>query len=149
MPVLIPRAARLAAPRFARGAAFPFASGAAVALAAGVFVTPLLGAVAALGAVAVVVRRRTVGAYEGVDGLVVRNWFRTRELPWALLRVVESRRDAWAPWYRVPVIRLESGSPVPVSALRHLGRSAPAGALTLTRGVRDRREARSRQIYRD
>jgi hypothetical protein len=149
VPVTIPQSARLAHPRLDGSGAVWVAVGVVAGVACAVFVPTVgvsLGAVVLATSLVGARRRRTVGAYEGVEGLVVRNWFATHELVWASTQRVEDRRDAWAPWLQVPVV-LHTGGGLPVSALRHRRASTPATALTLARVIRDRRDERTRDRW--
>ncbi|HEX6844275.1 MAG TPA: PH domain-containing protein [Actinomycetota bacterium] len=146
----LPRSARLASPAFDGSSRWAIGLGAACGIAAAVLIP---GAGWFLGALCVVAgwlasrRRRTIGAYEGVDGLVVRNWFATHEIAWREVERVEQRRDPWLPFLRVAVLRHGAGASLPISGLRHGTRATPAPVLTLTKLVRDTREARSRDTW--
>jgi hypothetical protein len=146
MPVDIPRTKRLANPRLDGSgralAVLGISGGLAAAMLLGQAGLPI-GLVSVLLGVSAAHRRRTVGAYEGYEGLVVRNWFATHDLAWPGVERVESRRDPWFPWFRVPVV-VHAGGSLPVSALRHRRASAPVTAHTLTKIVRDRRDERTR-----
>jgi Bacterial PH domain len=149
VPVSIPQSARLAHPRLDGSGAAWVAAGVLAGVACAVFLPTVgipLGAVVVAASLVGARRRRTIGAYEGAEGLVVRNWFATHELLWASTQRVEDRRDTWAPWLQVPVV-LHSGGALPVSALRHRRASTPATALTLARVVRDRRDERARDRW--
>jgi len=66
-------------------------------------------------------RRPTMGAYEGEDGLVVRNYFRTRLIPWRNTVKVSSVGDMALPFVHVGAVELVSGLRMRVTALRYVG----------------------------
>lgn len=93
-------------------------------------------------------RRRTLGAYERDEGLVVCNYLSTRLVPWPSALKVRVIRDPILPWLGVAAVALADGGSLPVSALRHVGE--PTGdVLTLTRIVRERRDGLSRETWRE
>ena len=148
--IALPRTPRIASPAYHRSVGFDV-----LALGLAGFVLPLapgIGGGAMLVcfalAFATALRRRTMGAYEGQDGLVVRNYLRTRQIPWANATTVRAQGDFTMPWLKVAVVVRSEGSSVPVSALRHFGEPTQ-DVLTLTRIVRERREARSRETWKD
>jgi hypothetical protein len=150
VPVPLPRGARLASPAFDGTSRWAIGLGAIAGIAA-VVTLPWAGWLVGFTCVGLgwlaSRRRRTLGAYEGVDGLVVRNWFATHEIPWARAERVEQRRDPWLPFLRVAVLRHGADGSLPVSGLRHRPGATPAPVLTLTKLVRDTREARSRERW--
>lgn len=150
MPVDLPRAARLANPSFDGTGRWLVGLGAVAAVACGVLIPDvgwLVGLLAlGLGWLASR-RRRTIGAYEGHDALVVRNWFATRAVPWSQVDRVEERRDPWLPVFRVAALRSIDGRTLTISGLRHASSSTPAPVLTVTRLVRDVRERRAREPW--
>jgi hypothetical protein len=150
VPVDLPRGARLANPSFDGTSRWLVALGAVAGVAAAVWIPGvgwLVGLLAvALGWVASR-RRRTIGAYEGVDALVVRNWFATRAVPWMQVDRVEERRDPWLPVFRVGVLRYGTGGSLSISGLRHASSATPAPVLTVTKLVRDARERRAREPW--
>lgn len=146
----LPRAPRIASPSFDRSIGFDVLAIGVAALAAPV-ILPSNGGYAMLAGLALAaltaMRRRSIGAYETDDALIVRGFLSTNVIPWNDARSVEDRRDPWLPWLRVAAVRRDSGEPaVAVTALRHAG-DPPAPVMTLTRIVRDRREQRSRDLW--
>lgn len=150
MPIDLPRSTRLASPSFDGTNRWLLVLG-AVSGGGALLLIPTVGwMVAALcmsGGWFAARRRRSLGAYEGVDGLVVRNWFVTHLVPWSTVDRVEQRRDPWLPFLRVAVLRHGEGETLPISGLRHSPSSTPAPVLTVTKLVRDKREERSRERW--
>ncbi len=147
----LPRATRIASPSFDRSVGVDVLALGAAGLAAPL-VAPAPGAYLLFGlfaaALYVASRRRTVGAYDVEDGLVVRGFFGTHLVPWDHAVSVEEARDPWLPWLKVAGLRRDDGAPVAITGLRH--RSAPTQqVLHLTRVVRDRREAGMREPWSD
>lgn len=151
MAVDLPRAPRIAAPGFDRSVGFDVLT-IGVAGLVSPFVLPAGGGLAVLlllvAAAGVAIRRRTLGAYEGEHGLVVRNYLSTRLVSWPEAVTVEAQRDRWLPWLRVAAVKRTDGTSLVVSALRHVGEPTQE-VLVLTRVVRERREALSRETWRD
>lgn len=145
----LPRAPRIASPSFDRSIGLDVLAIGMGALAAP-FAVPSVGGYVMLGGLAVAaltaMRRRTIGAYETDDALIVRGYLGTVFMPWTDAEAVVSRRDPFLPWLHVATVRPSSGAPVTVTALRYTG-DPPAPVLTLTRIVRDHRELRSRETW--
>ena len=98
------------------------------------------------GAVLVMRRRRSMGAYEDDDGLVIRNYLRTHMLAWPRASKAAVHRDPFLPWLKVAAVELLDGAVAPVTALRHAG-DPPDEVLILARVVRERREGLSREVW--
>ncbi len=150
MTVPIPRTPRIANPAYHRSVGFDVLALGLAGLASS-FVAPLRGwGMLPFFAVALATanRRRTLGAYEGDEGLVVCNYLSTRLVPWPSAVKVRVIRDPILPWLEVAAVATADGGSLSVSALRHMGE--PTGdVLTLTRIVRERRDGLSREIWRD
>jgi hypothetical protein len=148
----LPRTRRIASPSFDRSVGADVLALGLAGLAAPFLVPPNVGAgvmfVLLAAALATANRRRTVGAYEGDDALVVRGFLATTAVPWEVCASVEVVRDPWLPWLRTAAVRRDDGRRVPVTALRHRG-VPTAEVLNLTRIVREHREARSREPWSD
>lgn len=151
MAVELPRAPRIAAPGFDRSVGFDVLA-LGLAGVASPFILPEGGGIAVLlllgAAAAVAMRRRTLGAYEGEHGLVVRNFLSTRLVSWQDAATVGARKDPWMPWLGVAAVKRADGTSQVVSALRHVG-GPTQEVLVLTRVVRERREALSREPWAD
>jgi PH (Pleckstrin Homology) domain-containing protein len=147
----IPNVPRLASPGYARSVG---ADVLALGLAGfvGAFIVPRFGGEVLLVcfalALATAYRRRTVGIYDTDDTLVIRNFLRTRAVPWREARTVKVERDLTMPWLHVAALVRNDGGTVPVTGLRHSGEPNEA-VMAFTRLVRERREGLSREVWRE
>jgi hypothetical protein len=146
---MLPRSPRISSPSFHRPIGFDVLALLVLGFAAP-FVIPRVGGgvlIVFLGlAVATMRRRRTMGAYEDTGGLVVRNYLRTRTVPWADAATVKVIRDPILPWLKVAAVVRNDGGTLPVTALRHVGEPTQ-DVMSLTRAVREGREGLSREVW--